>query len=38
VLFGPGGEGAHAEEEWVSVSETELVARTLVDVAAHYCG
>jgi acetylornithine deacetylase len=37
VLFGPSGEGAHAIEEWVSVSETELVARTLVDVAERYC-
>ena len=33
VLFGPGGEGAHAPEEWVSLSDTEAVARVLVDVA-----
>ena len=31
VLFGPAGEGAHAAEEWVSLSRTEAVARTLVD-------
>jgi acetylornithine deacetylase len=37
VLFGPGGEGAHAQVEWVSVSETETVARTLVDVASMFC-
>jgi len=34
VLFGPGGDGAHAAEEWVSLSDTEAVARVLVDVAA----
>ena len=37
VLFGPSGEGAHAVEEWVSVADTELVTRTLVDVAARFC-
>ena len=30
VLFGPGGEGAHAVEEWVSVADTVHVAQTLV--------
>jgi acetylornithine deacetylase len=34
VLYGPGGEGAHAAEEWVSLSDTDAVARVLVDVAA----
>jgi acetylornithine deacetylase len=38
VLFGPGGEGAHAVEEWVSLSDTEAVARTLVSLAARFCG
>jgi acetylornithine deacetylase len=38
VLFGPGGQGAHAIEEWVSLSDTEAVARTLVGVAARLCG
>jgi acetylornithine deacetylase len=37
VLFGPGGEGAHAIEEWVSLSDTEAVARTLVGIAARLC-
>jgi acetylornithine deacetylase len=37
VLFGPGGEGAHAIEEWVSLSDTESVARTLVGLAARFC-
>jgi acetylornithine deacetylase len=34
VLYGPGGAGAHAAEEWVSASSAEAVARVLVDVAA----
>src|SRR3954447_5235628 len=37
VMFGPGGEGAHADEEWVSVADTEHVARTLVAVARRLC-
>jgi acetylornithine deacetylase len=37
VLFGPGGEGAHAAEEWVSLSDTEAVTRTLVEVARRVC-
>jgi acetylornithine deacetylase len=37
VLFGPGGEGAHAVEEWVSLADTEAVARTLVALAARFC-
>jgi acetylornithine deacetylase len=37
VLFGPGGDGAHATEEWVSISDTEAVARTLIAVAARLC-
>lgn len=37
VLFGPGGEGAHAIEEWVSLSDTEAVARTLVRLATRFC-
>jgi acetylornithine deacetylase len=37
VLYGPGGEGAHAQTEWVSVADTERVTRTLVDVAARLC-
>jgi acetylornithine deacetylase len=37
VLFGPGGEGAHAIEEWVSLPDTEAVARTLVHLAERFC-
>jgi acetylornithine deacetylase len=37
VLFGPGGDGAHAVEEWVSLSDTEAVARTLVALATRFC-
>jgi acetylornithine deacetylase len=37
VMYGPGGEGAHAQTEWVSVSDTERVVRTLVEVATRLC-
>jgi acetylornithine deacetylase len=37
VMFGPGGEGAHAAEEWVSVRDTEAVAEALVAVARRLC-
>ena len=37
VLFGPGGEGAHAVEEWVSLSDTEAVARSLLALATRFC-
>jgi acetylornithine deacetylase len=37
VLYGPAGEGAHADEEWVSLSDTEAVARTLLAVASEFC-
>ena len=37
VLFGPGGEGAHAVEEWVSIGDTVHVAQTLVAVAERFC-
>lgn len=38
VLFGPGGEGAHAVEERVSIRDTEAVAATLVETARRFCG
>jgi acetylornithine deacetylase len=38
VMFGPVGEGAHAAEEWVSISSTETVVRALVSVAERVCG
>jgi len=37
VLFGPSGEGAHAAEEWVSVSATDAVARVLGAIAERFC-
>jgi acetylornithine deacetylase len=37
VLFGPGGDGAHAIEEWVSLADTEAVARTLLELARRFC-
>jgi acetylornithine deacetylase len=38
VMFGPSGEGAHAIEEWVSITDTEAVTRTLTEVAKRICG
>lgn len=37
VMLGPGGAGAHAAEEWVSLSDTEAVARSLIAFAARFC-
>jgi acetylornithine deacetylase len=37
VVFGPGGEGAHAAEEWVSIGDVVAVARTLTAVASRLC-
>lgn len=37
AMFGPGGEGAHAASEWVSLADTETVARTLLRVAQRLC-
>ena len=37
VLYGPGGEGAHAATEWVSLADTESVARVLAAVAERFC-
>ena len=37
VLFGPGGEGAHADVEWVSIGDTIACAEVLVSVAAEVC-
>jgi acetylornithine deacetylase len=33
VLFGPGGEGAHADVEWVSLADTADCAQILTDTA-----
>lgn len=35
VLFGPDGDGAHADVEWVSVAGTIAVAETLARVTSH---
>ncbi|HEX8855169.1 MAG TPA: M20/M25/M40 family metallo-hydrolase [Thermoleophilaceae bacterium] len=37
VMFGPGGEGAHAAEEWVSISDTVAVTRTLIAAGTRLC-
>jgi len=37
VLYGPNGEGAHADVEWVSVSGTIECARTLTMTALNFC-
>ena len=37
VLYGPSGDGAHANEEWVSLDDTAAVARTLLAVASQFC-
>jgi acetylornithine deacetylase len=38
ILYGPSGEGAHATEEWVSVSSCETLAADLVRIAQLFCG
>jgi acetylornithine deacetylase len=37
VLYGPDGDGAHAEQEWVSISGTISCARTLTALARDFC-
>ena len=38
VLLGPPGAGAHADDEWVSVSGTVACAKALVETARDFCG
>jgi acetylornithine deacetylase len=38
VLFGPGGEGAHAVVEWVDLDEVVRCTEVLIAVAADFCG
>ena len=38
VIYGTSGEGAHALEEWVSLSDTENVTGVLLEVARRVCG
>ncbi|HVL96710.1 MAG TPA: M20/M25/M40 family metallo-hydrolase [Solirubrobacteraceae bacterium] len=37
VLFGPGGAGAHAAEEWVSLPDTIACTRVLTRLAEAFC-
>ncbi len=38
VLFGPAGEGAHAEVEWVDIASLERCVEIYSAVAADLCG
>jgi acetylornithine deacetylase len=38
VLYGPEGDGAHADVEWVSRSGTSAVAAVLTKLARNFCG
>jgi acetylornithine deacetylase len=38
VLFGPGGEGAHALVEWVDLAQAERCREVLLAVATEFCG
>ena len=37
VVFGPGGEGAHANVEWVSVADVERCTEIFLSVASEFC-
>jgi acetylornithine deacetylase len=37
VVFGPGGEGAHAVEEWVDLASVDACAEGLVLAARELC-
>jgi acetylornithine deacetylase len=37
VVFGPGGEGAHADVEWVWLADVEQCAALFLSVAAEFC-
>ena len=37
VLFGPGGDGAHAQIEWVSLADVERCAAVFLSVACEFC-
>jgi acetylornithine deacetylase len=37
VLFGPGGDGAHAQVEWVSVADVERCVAVYLSVASEFC-
>lgn len=37
VIFGPDGEGAHADVEWVSISSAATVADTILGIISEFC-
>ena len=37
VVFGPGGEGAHAEAEWVDLADVERTAEIVLGTVAEFC-
>jgi acetylornithine deacetylase len=37
VLYGPDGDGAHADVEWVSLAGTETCTQVLTETAAEFC-
>jgi len=37
IVFGPGGEGAHADVEWVDLDDVEKTVRVLLATAAQFC-
>jgi acetylornithine deacetylase len=37
VIFGPSGEGPHADVEWVSLSSVEALTRILIGTARAFC-
>jgi acetylornithine deacetylase len=38
VVFGPGGEGAHAETEWVDLADVDRLIEILLATAKEFCG
>jgi acetylornithine deacetylase len=38
VIFGPGGEGAHADVEWVDLAQLDRCAEALTAVIDSFCG
>jgi acetylornithine deacetylase len=38
VLYGPGGEGAHADVEWASIADTITCTAVLTSTARRFCG
>jgi acetylornithine deacetylase len=38
VVFGPGGSGAHALDEWVDLASVDACTDVLVEAARNLCG